>query len=336
MQDQSLQIKRYILEAVTSHPHDIVSTAMHKFSVTSTTIHRHINSLIKDGKLSKSGSTRNTKYFLQSAYDRTKKYALNNKSAEYKMFEDFKDIFQRFPKNIYQICEFGVTEMLNNAIDHSGGTEVSIESSFIDPELIIKIQDNGVGAFKTICDFLETNDLREGIVHITKGKITRDPVNHTGQGIFFTSRVFHKFTIDANDLLYEKDNHLHDWTLVNRYGMRGTEIIMKINVHSKLTLKEVFLEYDGDDFAFAKTDILVHLADFKESSFISRSQAKRILLGLEKFSLITLDFKKIESVGQGFVDEVFRVFANKHPGIKIYYINANTSVSFMIERGVTR
>lgn len=68
---------------------------------------------------------------------------------------------------------------------------------------------------------------------------------------------------------------------------------------------------------------------------MSRSQAKRVILGLEKFQQITLDFSGVRFVGQGFVDEVFRVFKRAHPNSTINYINANSDVTFMIQRGLT-
>ncbi|MBI4356629.1 MAG: STAS-like domain-containing protein [Gammaproteobacteria bacterium] len=69
---------------------------------------------------------------------------------------------------------------------------------------------------------------------------------------------------------------------------------------------------------------------------ISRSQAKRILRGLEQFKTIRLDFKKVDIVGQGFVDEIFRVFIRQYPHIKIEFCNANSDVQFMIERGIPK
>lgn len=337
MHNQAQQIKSYILNHVTDNPYNIVKLTANEFSVSSMTVSRHINSLIKDGKIVKSGNTSNTKYYLQSGYERQRTYTLTDAIAEDKIFKDFDDIFSRLSKNIYDICYFGVTEMLNNAIDHSRGSKITLQTMFSDPELTVIVKDDGVGVFKTICDYLKISDLREGIVHISKGKFTRDPVNHTGQGIFFTSRMFDKFAIDANEYVYEKDNLMQDWTFRTRYGSRGTEIIMTVNIHSETTCQHVFRSYEGDDNSFDKTEFTVQLADFKESSFISRSQAKRILLGLDKFSLITFDFKKIEFIGQGFVDEIFRIFKNNHPNIKIQYINANDSVRFMIERsGNTR
>jgi len=78
---------------------------------------------------------------------------------------------------------------------------------------------------------------------------------------------------------------------------------------------------------------IISLSKIGSETLISRSQAKGIVLGLEKFNYVTLDFDGIRLAGQGFVDEVFRVFANAHPDTKITYINANADVEFMIKRG---
>ena len=36
-----------------------------------------------------------------------------------------------------------------------------------------------------------------------------------------------------------------------------------------------------------------------------------------------------------FADEVFRVFQNEHPKVKISYLNANADVEFMVKRGAS-
>ncbi len=97
----------------------------------------------------------------------------------------------------------------------------------------------------------------------------------------------------------------------------------------------MFLQYTRkDSFEFDKTEILVELAKLGDERYISRSQAKRILTGLDKFSHIILEFRNVETVGQGFVDEVFRVFQNEFPQIKITYHHANDNVEFMIKRSL--
>jgi hypothetical protein len=65
--------------------------------------------------------------------------------------------------------------------------------------------------------------------------------------------------------------------------------------------------------------------------FVSRSEAKRLLANLEKFRAIVLDFRDVKSVGQGFADEVFRVFARSHPGIAMVTENTNPVIDAMIE-----
>ncbi|MBU2471835.1 MAG: STAS-like domain-containing protein [Bacteroidetes bacterium] len=67
------------------------------------------------------------------------------------------------------------------------------------------------------------------------------------------------------------------------------------------------------------------------SGYISRSQARRVLSGLEKFKEIILDFKNVHSMGQGFADEVFRVWQRRNPQIKISEQNADENIRFMIK-----
>ena len=103
------------------------------------------------------------------------------------------------------------------------------------------------------------------------------------------------------------------------------------------TTKEIFDEYTSDDFVFNKTKITVHLAkDYLGHDFVSRSLAKRILMNVEKFKIIVLDFENIDNIGQGFADEVFRVFKNKNPDITIVPINMNEEIEFMINRAMKK
>ncbi len=68
------------------------------------------------------------------------------------------------------------------------------------------------------------------------------------------------------------------------------------------------------------------------TDFIPRSQARRIVSGLEKFKKIILDFKDVDTVGQAFADEVFRVWKRSHSNINIEHQNANENIKFMIKR----
>ena len=98
-------------------------------------------------------------------------------------------------------------------------------------------------------------------------------------------------------------------------------------------MKEVFdkfsTEAPGD---FDKTIVPVCLAN--SSDLVSRSQARRVLGGLELFREVILDFKDIEYIGQAFADEIFRVFPNMNPNTSIIAQNANSDVQNMINRAI--
>ena len=85
--------------------------------------------------------------------------------------------------------------MLNNAIDHSAGTFSSIVAIRDTERVSLKISDNGEGIFNHIARMLKLSDPRESLFELHKGKLTTDPENHTGQGIFFTSRAFDRFHV---------------------------------------------------------------------------------------------------------------------------------------------
>lgn len=68
--------------------------------------------------------------------------------------------------------------------------------------------------------------------------------------------------------------------------------------------------------------------------WISRSQAKRVLKGLERYRRVIFDFAGIEMVGQAFCDEAFRVFEIAHPEIKMEAVNMCPSVELMVVRAM--
>jgi STAS-like domain of unknown function (DUF4325) len=71
--------------------------------------------------------------------------------------------------------------------------------------------------------------------------------------------------------------------------------------------------------------------------FVSRSEARRLLDGLDRdFDTVEVDFTGVTDVGQGFVDELQRVWPAAHPGKTVTPTNMNEAVEFMIRRGLPR
>lgn len=332
------KIRNFILKNISKHSSDIVAVTMKKFGLTRPGVHRHLKKLIQEGVIGKTGITRKTKYMIIG--DKTIAFTMKinpNLQEDIVWKEKMEPHYSYLPKNILSILYFGFTEMFNNVLDHSSGTHVIVRSYLTGPTLHVDIEDNGIGIFKKIAQANQLQDLRESIVHLAKGKVTTSPENHTGEGIFFTSRAFDRFNIYSDNLHYQRRNDdKEDWLLsYHDQNVKGTLIKMTIRINAKTILRAIFDKYsDPETYKFDKTIMKVQLAKFEEESMISRSQAKRLLLGLEKFKTVILDFMDVTTVGQGFVDEVFRIFKRNHPEIQIEYINANENVEFMIKRSV--
>lgn len=106
--------------------------------------------------------------------------------------------------------------------------------------------------------------------------------------------------------------------------------VMKLENHTTRTSVEVFETFAPMGDGFTKTLLpMKELCAFGDP--VARSQARRLVRRLEEFEEVILDFQGIEFMGQGFADELFRVFQNKNPKIKLTVINGNRAVLGMIE-----
>ena len=336
MSSQSEQIEHYILTNLDKHPADIATSICQRFGVTRMTATRYLQKLILEQKVIKSGKTSDTRYYLSNTKNKSIDLKIDPELDEFAVFEKHLDpALKTLPPNQYKILEYACTELINNTKDHSHGKHLHLEIRWHKDAVTVLIQDDGLGIFKKLQNAFHFSTLQEGLLTLTKGKITTDRKNHTGEGVFFSSRSVDRIAIDANGIRYIKDNAADDWFYEKSDIKRGTTILLTVQFNCSRDIKDIFHAYTSEDYEFNKTDILVELAKMGHERYVSRSQAKRILASLDRFSRIVLDFRGIETVGQGFVDEVFRVFKNDHPNIEITYRNANDEVEFMIRRGTS-
>jgi len=327
-------IRRFLLNAVKAKSPHLIQDAMEAFGISRQSVHTHLSALITLGYLSAEGHTKGRIYTLGFRRFHTGIFNLNGLQESDVYYRDFSIIFGDLEKNIESICHYGFTEMLNNAIDHSGGTEVNISANRDEKEINIVISDNGEGIFNHIARIKEFQDPRESILELSKGKLTTDPDNHTGQGIFFTSRAFDKFAVVSGELAFSHQDKLEkDFLLHNDKDHQGTTVIMNLDINTHRTLRSVFDSFTGgedEDYAFNKTVVPVRLALYEGEKLVSRSQAKRILNRVEKFKTVILDFEGVDFIGQAFADEVFRIFAKRNPQIELIPMNENEDIKRMI------
>ena len=328
-------IRRFILEHVEKSSPDVTKVTAQKFGITRQAVNKHLRRLLEEGALERSGNTRARVYTLAPLVEWRRDFEIGPNLAEDLVWtRQVKDVLGDLPANVLDIWQYGFTEMVNNAIEHSGGSTISvhIEATATTTEMVIS--DDGHGIFKKIQLALDLLDERHSMLELSKGKLTTDPEHHSGEGIFFSSRMFDRFAILSGGVYFSRSfGDAADWILQRNDISDGTAVLMSLGNRTPRTSKEVFDEFSsGDDYGFTKTVVPVRLAQYGSDRLISRSQAKRVLARVELFRTVLFDFAGVETIGQAFADEIFRVFALQHPDMELEPINANPDVMRMIAR----
>ena len=309
-------VRRFLVENIADHPSDIVRLAADQFECSRQAVHKHLQRLIAEGAVVERGQTRNKRYALAPMGQWDRQYDVVLSLAEDAVWRsDIAPRLGRLPENVLSIWQFGFTEMFNNVIDHSGAHRVSVSLSKTAAATTIDIYDDGVGIFKKIQAALALEDERHAVLELAKGKFTTDPANHSGEGVFFTSRMFDQFVIASGEVFFSHDfDDREDWILQAGSAHGGTLVRMVLHNHTARTLKKVFDRFTSDDdYGFTKTVVPVKLMRYGDDNLVSRSQAKRLLARCDRLKVVVLDFSGVASVGQAFADEVFRVFGIRHP-----------------------
>ncbi len=328
-------VRRFLIDNIDSHPSDIVRLTAEKFACSRQAVHKHLQRLVAEGAVVVSGNTRNRRYVLASLVLWDKQYVLSEKLEEDIVWrEDIKPQLGNLPENVLNIWSFGFTEMFNNVIDHSGSTWVCVDVRKTAASSIVQIFDNGIGIFKKIQAALKLVDERHAVLELAKGKFTTDPTNHSGEGIFFSSRMFDKFSIFSKGVYFSHEfDKKEDWIMQPSAATAGTLVTMELFNHTARTTKKVFDKFtSAEDYGFNKTVVPVKLLQYGDDNLVSRSQAKRLLARFDRFKTVMLDFTDVASIGQSFADEVFRVFRAKHPEVEIVPMRASLQVRQMISR----
>ena len=120
------EIRSYIINNIEEHQNKISTITAEKFLVSRQAILKHINNLIKDGTLEVQGKTKDRRYALKPILDEVFTFELNGLEEDSVWRINIAPLLTGTSDNVYKICQYGFTEMLNNAIDHSEGKKVMI------------------------------------------------------------------------------------------------------------------------------------------------------------------------------------------------------------------
>lgn len=240
-----------------------------------------------------------------------------------------------------KIWQYTCSEMLNNAIEHSRGKNLRIAVRTNALYSTVFITDDGVGVFRTLCDYMKGHgwqdpDEDDALVELCKGKITSDASRHSGEGIFFSSKAVDTFLIWSGAKVFRSgaagDSSVQENRLLAyaaALNEMGTVVMMTLENETQRKLSEVFAMYADVDEGFIRTRIPVKEACISGEP-VARSQARRICKRLDEFKEVMLDFAGVEFMGQGFADELFRVYARACPQVILRPVNMTGDVARMI------
>lgn len=329
-------LKSGITSAAVAHPQGLSAALAQQHGVSQPTMRKWLRQLIAEGWLVREGPPSRPVYRPGLWRDVSRSYVLQGLDEQTAWERDFAPCFSLAP-NVTRLAHHAFTELLNNAVDHSGGAKVSISMRQNRTSLHLLLRDDGCGVFDRIRTVFNIDSPQQALLELSKGKLTTQPEFHSGRGLFFTSRLFDVFDLYANGLTYQRNQWQRGgWLKANPAHSTGTAIFMSLALDSKRTLDEVFAAHaKGEgDLSFSRTEVAMRLARAEGEGLESRGQAKRIAARLESFDTVDLDFEGVDAIGQAFADELFRVFGKRHAHVRLQPRNMSASVAAMVAQAV--
>lgn len=334
---QNPAIRDFILRNAPDHSADLANITGERFGISRAAVNRYMHRLEAEGLIEGEGHTVARRYRLKPLADIQHRIKIEPNLAENEVWTAYMErSIGDIAQNVKDICYYGFSEMFNNVIDHSRSPDAVIRYTRNYVALEMQVVDHGVGIFEKIQEDFRLTDQRTALLELAKGKLTSDSARHSGEGIFFTSRMFDEFSIRSGNLFYSKKRR-DDWGWFTETEdvaehLQGTAVAMKIATDADWTIQDVFEKFTAkdDEISFIKTHVPIALGKYGAEQLVSRSQAKRVLARFDKFKEILLDFQGVKTIGQPFADEIFRVFQNQHPHIRIVATNTTPEIERMI------
>lgn len=326
-EEKKKSIVIYLLEKIEQRDPGISKAVSEAFSVNQNTVHTYINNLVKSNIIKR--VKRGEYELVKTEYT----YELSRSNGDldndtYAYIHCLAKHIENLDENVKSIWSYVFSEMINNVMDHSLAENVSIiiEQDYLNTSVLIA--DNGIGIFKKIKEHFGFATLDEAICELFKGKLTTDSENHSGEGIFVSSKMMDDFFIVSSGKIFTNNRYDNSRVFdIAAADVGGTCVIMSLSNFTHKNPQEVFDLYANVDGGFVKTKI--PLKNIFDTSPVSRSQAKRICNRLERFKEVILDFEGLQWMGQGFAHQLFVVFANAHEDIILVPINMNEDITKM-------
>lgn len=325
-------VTRWITAAALAHPHDLADAVAARLEIGRATATKLLRRLVAAQWLVREGTPRRPIHRPGLLREAVHTYPLASLDEALPWSRDFAPLFALTP-TVARNARHAFTELLNNAIDHSGGTQVTVSVRQTATHLQLLVSDDGRGLFARIGEHFAIHDPAEAMLELSKGKLSSQPARHTGRGLYFTARIADILDLHANDAAFQhRAWQRHQWQRTRPASRAGTSVFVAIGLDSTLSLDAVMRAHslDGAGYGFERTVVPLQMLGDEHAGLESRAQARRVAARVAAFRRVELDFTGVTEVGHSFADELFRVAAREHPGVELVPVHAGARVAALI------
>jgi anti-sigma regulatory factor (Ser/Thr protein kinase) len=326
-------VTSWITEAAEAHGAQMARHVAERLGMPRRSAQSLLAKLVAAQWLKREGTLRHPLYRPGALKQVVRRYPLQGLQEDLPWAHDFAPFFD-LPAPVRRLAQHAFTELLNNAIDHSGGTSVTVSLRQTPMHLQLLVSDDGCGLFERIHQAFDIADPTTAMMELGKGRLTSQPERHRGHGLFFTSRLADVFDLHANQAAFQfRGWDRRRWHVGKPMAARGTSIYLAIALDTQRSLDELLRAHslDGQGYAFQSTAVPLALLTDARTGLESRAQAKRAASRLEQFRRAEIDFTGIAEIGHSFADELFRVFPREHPGVALVPVGMAPRVAAMID-----
>jgi len=327
-------ITQWITAAARRKPQALDVELAARANVSLRTARRMLGRLVELNWLVREGSVRRPQWGPGLLRQVVQRYELAGLEEDLPWSLDFAPHFA-LPPNVLRMVQHAFCELLNNAIGHSGGTHVTVSLRQTASQAQLLVSDNGMGLFERIAQSFSIASPALAMLELSKGKLTSQPERHTGEGLFFTSRLADVFDLHANDAAFQQRAwDERGWHPQRALRHTGTSIYAAFALDTPRTLDGVRSAYSVDagpfGVEFNRTTVPLRLMTSAIEGLESRAQARRVCARLGEFRRAEIDFGGVTSVGHAFADELFRVFGPAQHALELVPVNMTPAVAALV------
>lgn len=323
----------WITEECLRHPHTLAERVAERLAVGRRTARRLLRELVAAQWLVSTGTARRPRHAPGLLRQVVRRYPLAGLDEHTPWVRDFAPCFL-LPAELARIAQHAFTELVNNAIEHSGGTQVVVSMRQTASHLQLLVSDDGCGLFERIGQSFGLGDPALAALELAKGKLSSQPERHSGRGLFFTARLADVLDLHANRHAFQRRAWEGGrWHATRAAADRGTSVFIGIALDTPRRVDEVLRgqSLTGAGYAFERTRVPLQLLTGAHTGLESRAQARLAAHRLARFARAELDFDGIAELGHGFADELFRVFARTNPGTELVPLHAAPRIAALID-----